>query len=146
MTARTPAQFRNWSIAHKAMANTVCVAMAFAQVERERVDAYVLPIFQTFRFVDEHGVQIASPSDLYLCNDNEKCKAFFDQCDAAHREHGWIDPEGRCPAGTAERLLFIAEEALLQDGCGFFDVEPWQLNFHKRQEMLNLLLKACLNV
>jgi hypothetical protein len=146
MTTRTPAQIRSWAIDHKSLAKAVCQAMAFAQAERERVDAYVLPIFQTFRFVDENGTRINSPDQLYLCNDDPMCMTFYDQCDAAHRAHGWTGPEGHCPALTAENLLLLAEAALLAAGCEFFDVVPARLHGAKRKEMLDLLLKACVSV
>jgi hypothetical protein len=63
----------------------MAVCMAFAEVEQQRVDAYVRPIFDSFRFVDEHGKTIEHPKDVYLSQDDAACKAFFAKCDEAHR-------------------------------------------------------------
>jgi hypothetical protein len=141
----TAAEFRQWSLAHKSLAQAVCKAKAFAELERVRVDAYVLPIFNSFGFVDEAGEKIQNPIDLYLCEDATMCTAFYAQCELAHRAHGFTGPEGHCPALTAEALVITAENALLQAGCEFLGLKemPSALYGNKRKEMLDLLLKAC---
>jgi hypothetical protein len=145
MKTLTPAQFRKWAEAHKPLAMAVCKTMAFATVEHERVNEYVRPIFQKYRFVDENGAPIAGPDDVFLSPDDAMCKAFWAECDVAHRAHGWIGPEGNCPALMAENLRATAENALLEAGCEFLGVKTWLLYGDNRKEMLDLLLKACLN-
>ena|SRR5581483_10804931 len=147
MTARTPAEFKVWAKLNKPIAKAVCAAMAIAQVERERVNAYVLPIFQTYRFLDENGAQIDSPDKLFLSEDDAMCKAFYAACDVAHRAHGWKGSEGSCPALTAANLVIKAENALLEAGCEFLGLKEMPSALYggdKRKEMLDLLLKACL--
>jgi hypothetical protein len=147
VNTRTVAQFKQWAIAHTRLARAVCAAKALAQLERERVNAYVLPIFKTYRFLDESGAPIDSPDALFLCKDDAMCKAFYDACDVAHRAHGWRGREGHCPALTAEHLLITAENALLEAGCEFLGPEQMPSALYggdKRKEMLDLLLGACL--
>jgi hypothetical protein len=145
MRTRTPAEFKKWAVDYKPLADAVGAAKAIAQIERARVDAYVMPIFESFQFLDESGTPIRSPHDLYLCDDDATCLSFYNACDAAHRAHGWTGPEGVCPALAAENLLLSAEQALLEAACEFFDIKVWKLHGDKRQEMLTLLLKGCLS-
>jgi len=144
---RTAAEFKQWSIEHKPLAEAACKARAFAELERERVDAYVLPIFNSFSFVDEDGEKIEKTKYLFLSTDEAMCKTYFAACDAAHRAHGFTGPDGYCPALVAETLQSTAERALLEAGCEFFGIELFQLYSRddKRKKMLDLLLKACLS-
>jgi hypothetical protein len=146
-TNRTPAEFKEWAIAHKSLAMAVCAAKALAELERERVDAYVLPIFRSFCFADEAGKKIEDPKYLFLSEDEAMCQAYFARCDAAHRAHGFTGPEGHCPALQAESLLISAQHALLQAGCDFLGIEVFQLYGGGNQEkkMLDLLLRACVS-
>ncbi len=144
-SGRTAAEFKQWSKDHKPLAMAVCRAMAFAEVEQQRVDAYVRPIFDSFNFVDEHEKKIEHPKDVYLSQDEAACKAFFARCDEAHRAHGFKGPEGHCPALEAETVLRIAEDALLRAGADFLEIEELHIYGEDRKKMLDLLLGACIN-
>lgn len=140
-------QLKQWAIAHTRLAKAVCAAQALAQLERERVNAYVLPIFKTYRFLDENGAPIDCPDNLYLCKDDAMCKAYYHACDEAHRAHGWRGREGACPARVAEILLSHAEHALLEAGCELFGLPNMPAAFYAgdaRKQMLDLLLGVCL--
>ena len=90
------------------------LAKAFAKAERERVDAYILPLFQTFTFVDADGERITDPELLYQCEDDALCTAYYAACDKTHREHGFTGSEGACPALVAKHELLKAEWAVLE--------------------------------
>jgi hypothetical protein len=146
-TNPTAEEFKQWAIDHKSLAEAACMARAFAELERERVDEYVLPIFNSFNFVDEDGKKIDKPKNLYLCTDEAMFKAYLAQCDAAHRAHGFTGLENQCPALTAENLQLAAERALLEAGCEFLGIEVFRLYGRDQEDrkMLDILLKACLS-
>jgi hypothetical protein len=139
-----------WAREHAALAHTVCLAMAFAQCKREQVDAYVLPIFKTYTFrvtpewADVDGATVTTPKDLYLTDEEEKCTAYYAECEQAHRAHGFDGPAGQCPALVAEHLLTQVENLFLDAGCALLGIEREGLVGDLRQRFLNLLLGACL--
>lgn len=144
MTTPTLPQFKRWAKTHAPLASAVCMAKAFAQLERARVDAYIRPVFESFQFVDDEGNKIDTPRDLYRCDDEVMCKAFYAQCDAAHRAYGFTGPEGHCPALQAENLLVQAEVHLLKAGGELFGIDGNAVYGDDRKKLLNLLLEACL--
>jgi hypothetical protein len=144
MTTPTLAKFKSWSKTNKPLAQAVCMAKAFAQLERARVDAYIQPLFETFGFVDDEGNKIDNQRHLYRCDDEVMCKAFYAESDAAHRAHGFTGPEGHCPALRAENLLIQAENHLIEAGCELFGINANVVYGDDRQKMLDLLLGACL--
>lgn len=91
-----------------------------ARTTREHVDSYILPLFQTFRFLrsacfaeQRAGEPINHPRYLYLTDQEEDVKRFYAACDEAHQEHGYELPgPGYCPALMAEHSLTQAENAL----------------------------------
>jgi hypothetical protein len=111
----TPDKLKAWAREHRDLAMTVAKAQAFAQVERERVDAYTRPIFARYGFTDDlgDGHVLADPKHLYLSEDSERCMAYYAECDVAHREHGYRGEDGTCPALVAEHLQIQAESLLL---------------------------------
>jgi hypothetical protein len=137
-------EFKAWCRAHKGLAEAVCMAQAFAELERPRVDAYVLPIFERYEFKDEEGQPIPNPDRLYRCPDDAKCAAFYAECDAAHRANGFKGSEGVCPALQAENLVIEAEQALIRVAAVFFGIENAPLYDKKREQFLKLVLGACL--
>ena len=135
------------------MAETVCLAQAFAECERERVDAYIAPVFARFNFVigptmaahyKDGGQRITDPGKLYLCEDEEQCKAYYAACDDAHRAHGFTGKPGYCPALIAEALLIDAQNCLLRVGCDLLGLDDIPAMPEHRAKMLDLLLGACL--
>lgn len=149
-TARpTVAQFKRWCQDHHGLAKAVCLAKAFAQVERERVDAYIRPIFDSYKF--EYGPEITrreltgripSPKELYLVDDGPELAAYYADCDDAHRAHGFTGPKGHCPALVAEHLLCIAEGHLIDAAMPLFGIE--HVYGDDRKRYLDLLIGACL--
>ena len=127
---------------------TVLLAMAFAKTERERVDAYILPIFNSYDFRDEQGNKIDNENDLYLCKDEKLVNHYFEACDKAHRNHGFIGAKGVCPALTAESLVIEAERALVECANKIFKVE-WNDLFRNGmkdyKEYIDLLIKMTIS-
>lgn len=128
------------------------MAQAFAELKREQVDAYIQPIFDDFgfeyaaRWAERGGPtgRIAKPEDLYLCDDEAGMKRFYECCDEAHRAHGFDGPKGHCPALTAEHLLVIAQNALIDASSPLFGVDFSATFGDDRRKLLDLLLGACL--
>jgi len=140
----TVAKLKAWSKKNRRLALAALKARAFAELERERVDAYILPIFAKFGFTsDETGAPLTSPSKLYLCNDDERVAAFFAECDIAHREHGYVGEAGTCPALVAEDLQRTAENALLDSLARFVGVDGFCGTLELRGKALDLAIGTC---
>ena len=144
MKTPTIEAFKAWAKEHQSLALAVCKAQAFAKVERERVDAYIRPIFDRYAFKDERGEPIKKPDDLYHCKDEVLCAAYYAECDSTHREHGFRGPEGYCPALVAKDMQLKTEWALLDTGATLFGFGDITLYGENHAKMLNLLLGACL--
>lgn len=148
MTASpTPAAFRKFSADIAPAANAVLMAQAFAEIERERVAAYILPIFHGYRFIDKRtGEPITDPDRLYLVEDLDDplVLAFYADCDQAHRAHGFTGPAGHCPALTAEHLHTVTEWELIKLAAPFFGINPDALAGEHRARFLDLVIKSCL--
>ncbi len=125
------------------LADALMVAMASAELERERVDAYVEPIFATYGFRDSRtGEPLKNSRELYRVEDlaDEQVKAFYAACDAAHRERGFTGPDGNCPALVAENAVVKAERALLEAAGRFLGFDADLCYGANRKKMLDLLL------
>lgn len=150
---KTPSlqEFKRWAKSHYSIARAVIMAQAFAQLERERVDAYIQPLFDLYDFrvraewadcrPDE---KITKPKDLYLSNQEALIAEYYEECDKEHRKHGFTGPHGHCPALRAENLQIIAENLLLDAGCKWLDISRAAMGLDDRKKMLDLLLGACL--
>lgn len=144
-------EFKAWAKDNCGVARAVCLAQAYKECERKRVDAYIKPILARYDFRvrerdrrgDELGRAITTTRDLYL-TDDPRLDAFFAECDVAHRAHGFAGPAGHCPALTAEHLHIEAENALLELGAALTGVAKDRLYGDNREKMLKLLLGACL--
>lgn len=155
MKTPTLQEFKAWSRDHYQLAHAVCTAQAYAECRREQVNAYIRPIFDSFKFTvgekfertRKAGEPITDPERVYLCCDEELCKDYYHACDHAHRAHGFTGPDGHCPALIAENLLSIAQNALLDAGAKLIGIEGGSDSFwgENRAKMLDLLLGACLN-
>ena len=129
------------------LADAVFVAKAFAELERERVDKYVEPIFAKYGFVNKRsGEPLLKSRDLYLAGDTPdveaKCKEFYDECEVAHRANGFTGKVGNCPALCAENALMMAERALLIAAGEVFGIDGSDIYGKNREKMLDLLLGA----
>lgn len=150
MKTPTIAAFKAWAKDCQPAARAVLMARVFADMERERVDAYVRPIFAGYRF--EYDPEKSSrpnpmtdPKDLYLVADLEEPRvlAFYAECEEAHRAHGWQGKAGNCPALTADTLRRAAERALIDLAEPLFDVQSDRLFGDNRAKYLELLIGAC---
>jgi hypothetical protein len=150
-------QFKAWARSHYDMAHTVCMAQAFAQLERERVNAYIKPVFDLFDFYVNlewrkgepgKGVRqdwkIIDPDKLYLSDQGDLCAEYYAECDREHRKHGFDGPQGHCPALRAEELQRQAEYALLLAASDLFGADLHETYGDQRRKALDLLLGACL--
>lgn len=151
---KTPSlnEFKAFSRKNAGLAMAVIAAQAFAAAERARVDAYIVPIFESFKFefmgelASQAGLSgpIASKNDLYITEDEEKVAAYYAACDVAHRANGFDGPDGFCPALCAENDLVKAENALIDAGCELLGLDSSALIYGEtRAKMLELLLEAC---
>lgn len=141
-TTLTVKKLQAWSRRNRALAENVLKAQALAEITRERVDAYIAPIFARYQFKDDSGQPIAAASKLYKCDDDAACAAFYAECDAAHRAHGFTGAIGECPALIAEDLLTKAQNALVDSLCGLAGVDHWYTLEH-RAKALEIALGAC---
>ena len=150
MNAPNVEQFKQWAADNADLGHAVAMAQAFAQVQRERVDAYIKPIFEDFGFEYSQKTElrsgrtgrIPSPRDLYLCDDEAGLARFYECCDQEHRKHGFNGPHGHCPALVAENLLMEAERYLLEAGSKFFGVDFTMIFGEQRKQATDLLMGA----
>jgi hypothetical protein len=127
------------------LADALLVATAFAQLERERVDGYVEPIFAAYGFRDGRtGEPLKHSRELYRVDDlqDDRVNEFYAACDAAHRERGFTGPEGHCPALVAENAVIQAERALLEAAGRWLGFDAGLVYGENRKKMLDLLLGA----
>lgn len=141
----TTPEFVTWCCEHKGLADAVCKAKAFAQVERERVHKYILPLLASFEFIDDQGRKITDPDKLYLSEDEARMQEFYARADEAHRANGFTGEPGVWPDLEADTLHTDAENALLDAACKFFGMQRHPIG-RKRAEFMRLVLSACLNV
>lgn len=142
----TVTKLKSWARRNKDLAMTVAKAKAFAQIERERVDAYITPLFARYGFKDEDGQPIANASKLYLCEDDAACKAFYAECLTAHAANGWTGDPEFCPALVAEDLLIRAEQLLLESLGRLVGVDgsDFSRNLELRARAVSHALSVCL--
>lgn len=138
-------KLKAWAKANREVAMTALKARAFAELERERVDAYIAPIFARYGFVDDlngTGAALTDPKKLYLSTDEERCADYYSECDRAHREHGYTGDAGTCPALVAEDLQIHAENILLDSLAKFVGVDGFY-SLEIRAKALDLAIGAC---
>lgn len=150
MARKTPTldEFKQFSRDIAPAARAVLLARIHVDHERERVNAYIRPIFDRYRF--EYGAiakglhtgPIEDPKYLYLADDGPKMDAYFEECDAAHRAHGFTGPHGHCPALVAETLLMETERAFIELAEPLFGIRD--VYGDDRAKYLELLIGAAL--
>ena len=142
-------QFKQFAKDIAPAARAACMAKAFAQLERERVDAYILPIFQSYNFQYEGKLAercglsgpVKTPHDLYLVEDETLLKCYYADCDEAHRAHGFKGPIGHCPALTAENLLMETESLLMDLAKPLLGLDR-NIYGENRKKLLDILIGA----
>ena len=106
----------------------------------------ILPIFEAYHFETlptiHNAPPVTDPKHLYLCADEVQVAAYFEECDKAHRAHGFTGPQGHCPALTAEYLVIRTEQALIDLAKPLFGIEDVYGDDRKRY--LELLIGACI--
>jgi len=145
MNTPTLAEFKRFSSDIAPAARAVLMARVYAEMERERVNAYILPIFKGYNFINRRdGVAIDKPEDLYMVDDLDDplVRAFYADCDDAHRAHGFTGPAGHCPALRAENMVITVERELLKLGSSMFGVSLEDVYGETRKKALDLLIGA----
>jgi hypothetical protein len=149
MNTPTLPAFKHWAHEVQPAARAVLMARVHVEMEHERVNAYVRPIFDDYKFTygatahDRTG-PIPDPEHLYLCDDEPMLAAFYADCDKAHRAHGFTGPAGHCPALRADMLRVITENALIDLAEPLFHIDHTQLYGENRAKYLDLLIGASL--
>ena len=134
----TPAKLRTWASVNRQAVLNMLAARIFAAAERQRVDAYIEPLFLAGNFKDERGAAITKSKNIYRCQDEAKCAAFFAECDAAHRVHGFAGAADCCPALIAEEQVIKAENVVLKSMKALISVEP--LKLEDRAKLLGIIV------
>ena len=129
--------------------SALLVAQAHAEHERARVNQYIRPVFDRYTFMVAERfrragepTQITEPENLYLCDDDALCRRYYDDCDAAHRAHGFTGPKDHCPALVAENLVLEAERALMEAAQPLLGIDPNTVYGENRKKYLKLLIGA----
>lgn len=138
MTKLTIAGLKKLTPKLRPLVKQMILAQAFAKTERERVNTYILPLFQTFTFVNAEGERITDPELLYECEDDALCAAYYTACEKAHREHGFTGDDGACPALVAESTVLKAEWAVLEVIEKFAGVDSFSVDLDIRAKALDL--------
>jgi len=148
MNAITPYDLKKWAKTNRKHAKAVMKATAFAACERERVDAYVRPIFAGYEFRADmsDGRPLTDDERLYLSKDEEGKASYYAALNVAHREHGFRGRDGYCPALIARDLQRDAENKLLESLAKFcgLDLEGINRNLDIRARMLRIALDCCI--
>lgn len=143
-------QFKTWAKDCAPAARAVLMARVFADMEKERVNAYIRPIFDRYKFTldprwNDAGYTIRGPEHLYLCDlDSVEVANFYAECDEAHIAHGWKGKAGHCPALTAQTLVNTTERLLIELAESLCGIKNEQLYGDDRAKYLELLLSSCL--
>lgn len=147
-TLQLPA-FMHWlDTDGKVLVSEAIAARAIAEVERERVDAYIIPFFLTWHFradKDRRGLAVGdlltNPDQLYLSDDDERAAEYYAACDKLHREHGFTGPDGHCPALIAENTRMEAERAVIESLSALLGTEP-PVTLEHRAQLLDIAMRA----
>lgn len=155
ITSPTVSQFKTFLKNNSSLIAALIAARVFAIVERERVNAYILPIFATYEFFvrpewqEGEPERITNPERLYLTDQEELCKKYYAECADAHAAHGWTGERDYCPALVAEHEVIKLENQLLKSGGKFFGLETKDGGFivyktEDRKKFLDILVEAAL--
>lgn len=151
MKTPTLDQFKRWSADIAPAAKAVLMARVFEEMERERVNAYIRPIFDRYQFQygdiwTKHGGAPGPVPDvdhLYLVDDGPELAAFYADCDDAHKAHGFTGPAGHWPNLVAQTIRIQAENALIGLARDLFGVDVHHLHGENRAKYLELMIGAC---
>lgn len=103
------------------------------EAERLRVESYVMPIFNRYKFpvkkseYKRHGSYVDKPENIYLCDDPSLVEAYQEEVETAHDETkpGFVENDyqrfitsGAETLRAEDRLLFSLREIGLLRNCG----------------------------
>lgn len=135
----------------KSCVRAYLLAKTFAEVERERVDTYIKPLFELYNFCvsKEHrrsgdpDERITDVDRLWLTDlDSPQYLEFMAECAKEHRKHGWTGPADHCPALVADCVRIDAENLLIEHTSkslplGFEDIHIYG---EHRKKLLDLVI------
>lgn len=134
----------------KSCVRAYLLAQVFAQAERERVDAYIKPLFELYNFYVskecrslDKDERITDINLLFLTDlKSPQYLEFMEECDKEHRKHGFTGPKGHCPALIAESLKIDAENLLLDHAVSALPlgIDRDRLYGNARKKMLDLVV------
>lgn len=141
----------------KSCVRAYLLAQTFAQAERERVDAYIKPLFELYNFYPDEKWRekgrmkmdrITDIDRLYLTDlESPQYKEFMAECAKEHRKHGWTGPADHCPALVADGIRVNAENLLIEHTSkslplGFEDIHIYG---EHRKKLLDLVVSMTVN-
>lgn len=153
MATKTPslAEFKAFAISIRPAVLALIEAKAFAELERERVDAYATPLLKSYGFTtsEKYGRPVRSiekTSDLYLVDDLKEplVLAFYEDLYDADKAHGWKGERGKCPALVAEHAVIEAERHVLTLSGDLFGVDVVNVFGDLRKKWLDNIIGASL--
>jgi len=138
----------------------MAVAMrTFALLERERVNAYTLPVLEKYKPRFEYGTldgrmgrdtkpeDIEKTGDLFLLDSTDRNEEilleFYEELDEVHLDHGWKGKKGHCPALTQENIALMAENDLENAWFKRLGIDGSCASMKHRKEMLKIALGSC---
>lgn len=155
MTAKAKAKARKLADAVRPFVDTLLLATATAELERERVDKIQRKVLAESVYVgatrDDSGAtfRVTEPKDSWQMTTADSAK-YLSTLDAIHLAEGFAKAaDGYCPALTAENLKLKAEWALITAAEPFFDITNGQLvsaGKGKRAKYLELLIGLVVNM
>jgi len=131
----------------KPFVDNVLLAMARAQLERERVDKIYNAILADGVYMDDQGNQILDNNRAYRINDKQAAD-YYKLCDLALREAGYDLPDvGYCPALMAEEEQREAERQLVDAVAPLLGITRavLMLNFDSYKRFIDLTIKTIVN-
>lgn len=140
----------------KSCVRAYLLAQTFAQAERERVDAYIKPLFELYNFYVSKDHRRSGDADeritdvdrLWLTDlDSPQYLEFMAECAKEHRKHGWTGPADHCPALVADCVRIDAENLLLKHSIETLPmgIKDWCLHGDARKKMLDLVTSMTVN-
>lgn len=129
----------------KPLVDNVLIAMAHAELQREKVDAIYNEILANGVWLDETGTQILESSRAWRIADEKRAADYYRLCDLALREAGYTLPDvGYCPALIAEDERRKAESVMVDTVAPLFGITHDMLmrDFDKYKRFIDLVIKT----
>ena len=124
--------------------DTLLMAMAYAELERAKMDKIYNGILSRCTYYDTEGKRISDHNKAYLMDDNYSA-TFLAHCTQAVKDAGYNVPEGNCPALMAEHDVVKLEWSLMQATAPLFGIDWQALYGENRAKYLDLTIKLVVN-